>query len=47
MKVWVTDGTRCAGRHLMRRMPDRGCETVVLNSPKGLFDEEFKKRGAK
>ncbi len=47
MKVLVTGGTGFTGSHLTRRMLDRGHETVVLDNQKGLFDEEFKKRGAK
>ena len=47
MKVLVTGGTGFTGSHLTRRMLDRGYETVVLDNQKGLFDDEFKARGAK
>ena len=47
MKVLVTGGTGFTGSHLTRRMLDRGYEVVVLDNQKGLFDDEFKARGAK
>jgi nucleoside-diphosphate-sugar epimerase len=47
MKVLVTGGTGFTGSHLTRRMLDRGYEVVVLDNQKGLFDEEFIRRGAK
>ena len=45
MKVLVTGGTGFTGSHLTRRMLDRGYEVVVLDNQKGLFDDEFVKRG--
>lgn len=47
MKVLVTGGTGFTGSHVTRRMLDRGHEVVVLDHQRGLFDEEFTKRGAR
>ena len=47
MKVLVTGGTGFTGSHVTRRMLDRGYETVVLDNQKGLFDDEFIRRGAR
>lgn len=47
MKVVVTGGTGFTGSHLTRRMLDRGYDVTVLDNQKGLFDDEFKARGAK
>ena len=47
MKVVVTGGTGFTGCHLTRRMLDRGYDVTVVDNQKGLFDDEFKARGAK